>query len=57
MTKSLVTKIKRIKVKMWTIESILNRSVDNWSKILGCSNEKTTAKLIKRKTTSNKKKE
>ena len=44
-------------MKMWTIESILNRSVDNWSKILGCSNEKTTAKLIKRKTTSNKKKE
>ena len=42
---------------MWTIESILNRSVDNWSKILGCSGEKTTTKLMKRKVIRNKKKE
>ena len=40
---------------MWTIESILNRSVDNWSKILGCNNKKTTTKQ-KRKTAVNKKK-
>ena len=33
---------------MYTIEKILNRSVSNWSKILGCSNEKTTTKPRKK---------
>jgi|2_EtaG_2_1085320.scaffolds.fasta_scaffold69596_4 hypothetical protein len=33
---------------MYTIEKILNRSVSNWSKILGCSNEKTTTKPKKK---------
>ncbi len=40
---------------MYTIESMLNRAVSDWSKILGCSNEKTTTKPKKRKKKENKK--
>ena len=46
--KKKTTKKKGKKNKMYTIEKILNRSVSNWSKILGCSNEKTTTKPKKK---------
>ena len=35
---------------MYTVEKILNRSVSNWSQILGCSNEKTITKPKKKAT-------
>jgi hypothetical protein len=39
---------------MYTVKKILDRSVSNWSQILGCSKEKTITKT-KKKTTTKKK--
>lgn len=39
---------------MHTVEQILDRSVSNWSQILGCGKEKTTAVPMKKKTTKKK---
>jgi len=33
---------------MYTVKEILDRSVSNWSTILGCSNEKTITKPQKK---------
>lgn len=36
---------------MYTINEILKRTVSGWSKILGCSDEKTTTKPVTKKNT------
>jgi hypothetical protein len=34
---------------MYTVKEILDRSVSNWSKILGCSDKKTTTTKPRKK--------